>query len=288
MTIESLRCFCALVETRSFRAAAHRVHRTQPAVSQQLRALEGETGHRLFDRKQARTTPLGELLYARARQILHSVDALSHEVAEFDAEIGRELRVGASDITALYLLPDAVRRFSGLAPQTRLVLASRNSDAIAQQVLGGSLDLGIVTLPQGHPELAEEVLLRQRLVLAVPAAHPFARKRKLALEQLAGEPMLLIDSATRTGALLRNFFHSQHFEPQVMLDSGSFEVIKRYIAEGLGVSFLPEPVIDRHDHRIATARVAGLPEVTIGAIWRKEAYRSKAAKAFLDVLRANG
>lgn len=285
MTLDGLRCFCAIVEAGNFRAAAMAVHRSQPAVSQQLRVLEHEAGHRLIDRKRGLPTPLGGLLYARACQILHSVDALGREVAEFDMEIGHELRVGASDTTALHALPSVVKRFSGVAPHTRLVLVNRNSDAIAQQVLQGSLDLGIVTLPQHHAELNEEELFHQRLVLAVPARHALAKKRGIKLSDLAGEPLLLLDAQTRTGALLRSYFHEQRFEPQVKLDSGSFEVIKRYIAEGIGLSFVPESVASPSDNRIATRRLPGLPSVPIGVIWRKDAYRSKAANVFLELLR---
>lgn len=286
MTLDGLRCFCAVVESGSFRAAAMTVGRSQPAVSQQLRALEREAGHRLIDRKRGLPTPLGGLLFARALKILHSVDALGREVAEFDMEIGHELRVGASDTTALHDLPSVVKRFAAAAPHTRLVLVNRNSDAIAQQVLKGSLDLGIVTLPQHHPELMEEELFHQRLVLAVPAKHPLAKKRSLKLSDLAGEPLLLLDAQTRTGALLRVHFHEQRFEPQVKLDSGSFEVIKRYIAEGIGLSFVPESVTSPTDNRITTRRLQGLPTVPIGVIWRKDAYRSKAANVFLELLRS--
>jgi len=286
MTLEGLRFFCAIVETKNFREAAARVHRSQPAVSQQLRALEREASHRLIDRQRAQPTPLGALLYARARQILHAVDALGREVAEFDMEIGHELRVGASDTTALHALPSVLKRFSVAAPHTRLVLVNRNSDAIAQQVLQGALDLGIVTLPQRHAELNEEELFRQRLVLAAPARHALAKKREVKLDDVAGEPLLLLDAQTRTGALLRAYFHEQRFEPFVKLDSGSFEVIKRYIAEGIGLSFVPESVVGPGDKRIAARRLSGLPSVPIGIIWRKDAYRAKAADVFLELLRA--
>ncbi len=285
MTLEGLRCFCAVVDSGNFSAAAMRMRRSQPAVSQQLRSLEREVGYRLIDRKRGLPTPLGGLLYARAHQILHSVAALEREMSEFDMEVGHELRVGASDTTALHALPSVVKGFSTVAPQTRLVLVNRNSDAIATQVLQGSLDLGIVTLPQHHAELDEEELFRQRLVLATPAKHPIASKRSVKLEDLAGEPLLLLDAQTRTGALLRAYFHEQRFEPQIKLDSGSFEVIIRYIAEGIGLSFVPESVPGAGDKRIATRRLTGLPSVPIGVIWRKDAYRSKAANVFLELLR---
>jgi len=284
MTLEALRCFCAVLEAGSFRAAAEQVHRSQPAVSQQIRSLEKELGHPLIDRKLGRATPLGQLLYERAHAILLSVDALAHEVADFDEGAGRELRVGTSDTTALYVLPPHVRRFADAWPQVRLVLVNRNSDAIVEMVLRGELDLGIVTLPQRHAQLEEQELFQQRLVLVAPAAHRLAHAHRVHLDDLRHEPMLLIDEQTRTGALLRSYFHKQDFEPLVVLHSGSFEVIKRYITEGVGLSFLPETALIRSDSGLAAVPVPGLPHVSIGAIWRKRGYRSKAERAFLELL----
>ncbi len=285
MTFEALRCLCAVVEAGTFRAAAGRVHRSQPAVSQQIKALERETGHTLIERKTARPTPLGERLYHRARTLLQEMDSLAREAADFDESATQELRVGTSDTTALYLFPGIVRRFAAALPQTRLVLVNRSSDAIAALVRRGDLDFGIVTLPQRHPELREEELFQQHMVLVTPAGHSLARARRVKLADLAAEPLLLIDEHTRTGALLRDYFAREQFVPQVVLDSGSFEVIKRYIAEGIGLSFLPASVITDADRHLATRELPGLPRVPIGAIWRKGAYRSRAETTFLSLLR---
>ncbi|MCL4218636.1 MAG: LysR family transcriptional regulator substrate-binding protein, partial [Candidatus Hydrogenedentes bacterium] len=96
--------------------------------------------------------------------------------------------------------------------------------------------------------------------------------------------MLLLDENTRTGKILRACLREAGFEPQVGLDSGSFEVIKRHVAAGVGVALLPDAVISEHDTGLATVNVPGLPEIVIGAIWRKRAGQTKAAQEFLDLL----
>jgi DNA-binding transcriptional LysR family regulator len=285
MTLESLRCLCAIIETRSFRAAAERLHRSQPAISQALKVLEREAGHPLIDRKSGGPTPMGTLLYARARDILQAVESLSHEVADFDSAASRELRVGTSDTTALYVLPPLVREFSAIMPETHLVLVNRSSAAIAEQVLAGALDLGIVTLPTGHPELEEVQLFRQRFVLVAPRGHALASQNKVTLKALAKEPLILLEEQTRTGAMLRAYFQRHDFTPQVVMDSGSFEVIKRYVAEGVGLSFLPEMVIRPGDTELRAIPMAGLPAVNLGAVWRRGAYCSRAQRAFLEMLK---
>ena len=288
MTLDALRCLCAIIETRSFRAAAERLHRSQPAISQQLKVLEREAGHTLIDRKTGGPTAMGALVYARAKRILEAADSLAHEVADFESAASRELRVGTSDTIALYVLPPLVREFSALMPETRLSLVNRSSAAIAAQVLEGTLDLGIVTLPAGEADLEETPLFRQRIVLVVPRAHALASRRRVTLKSVAAEPFLLLEAATRTGTLLRHYFEANDFIPQVVMDSGSFEVIKRYVAEGVGLSFLPEMVVRKSDTELCAIPVTGLPEVWLGAVARRGAYQSKAQRAFLEMLRGAG
>ena len=135
MTLDAMKCFCALVETGSFRAAAERVFRSQPAVSQQMRSLEREVGHSLVDRRTGRPTAQGQVLYARARDILRAMEALQRELADQDTGPAGELRLGTSDTTAMYLLPPYVRRFAERLPQARLAVTNRSSDAIAAQAI---------------------------------------------------------------------------------------------------------------------------------------------------------
>lgn len=285
MTLDALRCFCAVVDLGSFRRAAERVHRSQPAVSQQLKALETELGHTLLDRKTTQPTPAGHIVYERGLALLQGADGLTRELEDFDETARHELRVGTSDTNALYFLPAYVKAFAKAMPQTRLVVISRSSDAIAGEVHRGGLDLGIVTLPVARPGIEVRELFEQQLVLVTPKAHPLARRRRISISRLGGTPLVVLDEATRTGALLREFFIEQDFTPQVALDSGSFEVIKRYVAEGVGLSILPEMVVTKADRKaLATVKVTGLPVIHIGAIWREGAYQTRAARAFLNLI----
>lgn len=289
MTLDSLRAFCAVVEAGSFREAAERVYRTQPAVSQQIKALERELGHMLLDRKTGKPTPAGAVLYRRARGLLLDAENLAKELGEFDEGVGQDLRVGTSDTNALYFLPPYVRAFAKAMPGTRLVVLSRPSDLVADEVERGDVDLGIVTLPLERTGLETRALYTQRLVLVVPRKHPLAKLKRAGLQKLKDENFALLDRGTRTGRLLYGFFAEKDFEPRVVLDSGSFEVIKRYVGEGVGVSFLPEMVVTADDRRrLATVRVPGVPKASIGAVWRRGAYQTKAVRTFLELLGAGG
>ena len=103
MTLEGLRCFCAVVELAGFHRAAVRVHKTQPAVTQQVKALERELGQMLFDRKTSRPTAAGKIVYERGLVLLRESDGLLREMEDFDESRSHDLRVGCSDTNALYL-----------------------------------------------------------------------------------------------------------------------------------------------------------------------------------------
>jgi LysR family hydrogen peroxide-inducible transcriptional activator len=285
MTLEGLRCLCAVVETKGFRSAAERLRRSQSAISQQIKALEHESGHTLVDRKSCRPTPAGEVLYERSRRILSDAEALERLLREFDESEVSDLRLGTSDTTALYMLPEAVRAFSKAFPKTQLSIVNRSSDAIADLVRRGELDLGIVTLPLNLDDLTELALFEEKMVLVVPKQHALAKSPGVTLTELRHEKLLLLEPETRTGRLLRDHFLRKGFTPQTVLQSGSFEVIKRYVAEGIGLAFLPELTVPDKDRYLRKISVAGLPHVQIGAIWRKGAYRKKAQMAFLEFIK---
>ena len=283
MTLDQLQSFRAIIETGSFRGAAARVHRTQPAVTHQIKALEREMGHALIDRKTASPTPAGSLFYAQACKLLTDADAMQAAMRDFDETAASELRLGTSDTTALYVLPTVVQRFRRKQPRARLHIVNRPTETIATLVERGDLDLGIVTLPTGLAALEERVLFKQELVLVVPKAHALTKRSAIRLRDLMGEPLLLLEDVTRTGRLLRDYFAERDFAPNVVLDTSSFEVIKRYVAEGIGISFLPKETITPRDIGLAVLPFSGLPRVTIGPVWRKGAYRTRAAQAFMKL-----
>ena len=277
VSLDALRSLCAVADTGSFSAAALRLHRSQPAISQQIKALETRTGQILIERDSGRPTDAGRIALRRAREAIAAADALTGELADLSGAASSELRIGASDTVALYLLPELVKRFVRRFPETRLTLLSRSSAEVSTRVIEGALDLGIVTLPQPHPDLETRELPPLSLVLAVPAKHPLAKRKRIGLGALAGESFLMLDEATRTGAQIKTFFHAASFAPQTVIDSGSFEVIKRYVAEGIGVAILPEAVLRPADRRIAAVAIPGLPATAIGIVTRRGAYRSHAA-----------
>ena len=166
---DNLKSLVAIAETGSFTAAALRVHRTQSAVSMQMRKLEQEVGRKLFLRagREARLTSDGELLLAHARRILK---AQAEALAVFDqTALAGELRIAAPDDYASTFLPGILVRFAETHPKVRVDLRSLPSHEAARQVERGEIDLALVT--QGHGESGGEVLHREPLVWVAARGH---------------------------------------------------------------------------------------------------------------------
>jgi DNA-binding transcriptional LysR family regulator len=260
------------------------LHKTQPAVSQQIKKLEEEMGQQLVDRSDNSPTPAGQLVYKKGKALLLTAENLSEEIRDFD-EIDRGvLKVGTSDTNALYFLPERIRQFRKNQPLIKLEVVSKSSDAIAEEVMKGQLDLGIITLPIDHPGLSVDQLFTQKLQLIVPMEHRLGNKRKVNLKSLKEESFVLLDASTRTGKELNSYFSKHQFTPIVTMTSGSFEVIKRYVKEGIGIAIVPsETLTDQDRSDISSIHLSGLPSIGIGVISRKGQYQSKAAEALMEI-----
>ncbi|HOQ90773.1 MAG TPA: LysR family transcriptional regulator [Candidatus Hydrogenedentes bacterium] len=285
MNIEWLRYFCAVVESGSFKQAARKVYKTQPAVSMGVQSLEKMLGQTLIDRKTGQATPAGTLLYERARALLRHMDDLRREMADLGQSESMALRIGASDTTAIHLLPPLLRQFRDIFPDTAITMVSRSSEAVAGLVAEGILDLGLVTLPESRGDLEVQPLFSQRLVFAIPNAPGFHFGGFDTTADLSRLPMILLEEHTRAGSIIRNWLAEKGITVRPFLTCGSFEVIRQYIAEKLGTGFLPEEMADADAHpRLKIHALEDPPAITIGVVRRRDGYLPPRVRAFLEIL----
>lgn len=285
MNLEWLRYFCAVVESGGFKQAARKVYRTQPAVSMGIRSLETSLGQTLLDRRTGRPTPSGTLLYDRTKQLLRQLDDLYRELADLGREQSRALRVGASDTTAIHLLPAYLRRFRDAFPDTAITLISRSSDAVAALVAEGMLDLGLVTLPESRRDLESRPIFTLRLVFVFRPTERPDDHRPAAETPPEDATLILLDEQTRAGRIIRDWLARHQIPGQPFLTCGSFEVIRQYIAEGLGAGFLPEEMTaDAALPALQHAVMNEPPILTIGTVCRRDGYLTRRARAFLEIL----
>ncbi|MBI3324099.1 MAG: LysR family transcriptional regulator [Candidatus Omnitrophica bacterium] len=285
--LRSLRIFSDLAETGSFTETAHRNYLTQSAVSQHLKALESKLGHRLLERRhhQAVITPAGTLVYDAAQEILKRYGQLEASLRQAPKrEVTGTVRVGSIYTTGFYKLPAYVKSFLKRYPKVDLLLSYLKDSEVYQGVLDERLDLGVVDDPRPHPHLTVTPFTKERIVLVVPPKHPWARKRRVSLEQLSGQPFVLM---AHDGSTMKDLLRQAHVRVKIVRLLDNIEIVKRAVEVGSGVALVPQIAVadDAKVGRLKPLDLAEGPiERTIGIVARKGATLSMPAQKFVQTL----
>jgi DNA-binding transcriptional LysR family regulator len=242
MDIRQLKAFVAIAETRTFTAAAERVHVTQAAISMQIRQLEQEVGLPLFIRTPRRVvlTEAGERLLQRAYLILREHDAALSELAELaGAEHGR-LRLGsASGMVSADALPHILARMKQSHQHADVTVTSGTSAELVGKILSGELDLAFVSLPVEARNIETELLSRDQLVAIASPRHPHADKKVISAFALAGERLILGERGGNTRRLIDEFFADAGLRPTVAMELSRQSAIMNMVANDMGVGIVP-------------------------------------------------
>jgi DNA-binding transcriptional LysR family regulator len=292
MDTRQLTAFCEVVERRSFSEAAARLGVTQPAVSQQVRALEQRVGTQLLDRSGRRVEPTeaGLRLYRGAQKLLALEEQLLEDVAEPGAELRGTLELGASTGPAAIVVPLLLCEFQRANAELRVELSVFDTQSVVEQVAERRLELGIVGAARRHRSVTFEPFFRDEVILACPPGHPFAG-RTVALKELRDGPLILMqhgagvrqmieDELRRSGSRLRDL--------EVPLELGLQESVRSAVQAGFGVGFISRRAVesDLAAGTLAEARVRGLDLAR--DIWIVRAAGragSSAAQAFVSFAR---
>ena len=248
MELRHLRSFAVLAEEQHFGRAAARLHIAQPALSQQVKQLERELGVQLLTRTTRRVelTEAGARLAGHARTVLGDVARATDEMALLAA--GRAGRVAVGFIgTATYdVLPRVAREVRRELPDVELEL---RGELLSPQLVAGladhTYDLALLRPdPLSDGDLDVRPLRTERLVAVLPAGHPLAARRRIPLSALAGEPFVMHPSGHRSSVHARvlDACAAAGFVPSPVVEVAETSTLVVFVAAGLGVALVPEPV----------------------------------------------
>jgi DNA-binding transcriptional LysR family regulator len=288
MELYQLRGFVTVARTGSFTRAAEELFLSQPALSLQVKALEKSLGQPLFERHGRRIllTPAGRILLRQANHILELVEQADTEIVALKGLAGGELVIGTNDSNCLYVLPDLVRRFRVQFPAVELHLTNSHSTQVVDWVIEGKVDFGLVTLPMMDASVESRPLFQRRDVLVCAPGHPLCAQAAVTPEEIVTHPLLLLDKGSVSRGLFDQTLAKAGLLPQIVMEVGSIEVIKRYVEIGLGVSVIPRFTAEQEirEGRLHTAQLDWLPACSVGVIQRRRGYLTPAARTFLDLL----
>lgn len=242
MTLRELEYLIALADHRHFGRAAETCHVSQPTLSMQIRKLEEGLGAPLVERspKAVMLTPFGRDVVARARRIMSEVDEMRRSAMSFRNPETGSLRLGVFPTLGPYLLPHVVPRIRSRYPMLELLLFEEKSESLMARLREGRLDATLLALPVDDDRLRTEFLFEERFLLAVPATHDLAKRRHLAIEELSGYDLMLLeeghclrdqalDVCRAAGAAERSSFRAT-----------SLETLRQMVGADVGMTLLPE------------------------------------------------
>jgi DNA-binding transcriptional LysR family regulator len=274
----------------SFSAAAEALAFTQSAVSQQVAALERETGTRLVERgvRPVRLTDAGGALLAHAEAVLARLDEAEQELGEIAGLRRGRLRLASFPTAIATLVPRAVALFSQRHPEVDLTVVDDHRQGLLPRLARWELDLALIydheALPEPDVQLERTHLLDDRFDLVVPEGHPLARRESVALGEVAGETWL---GGTPDGAYARIVLHSCRaagFEPRIAFGSDDYNAVQAFVTVGLGVAMLPRLALAFARPGLARVALAEPPVRRIAAARLAASYRSAATASMLGVL----
>ena len=275
-------------QLRSMSKAAERLDVGQPTVTGHVRKLEAELGLTLFDRlrRPIMLTLAGEKLAELAMPLVEGIDSLAALTST--AESAGPVAIASTPDIIPHTLLRVVSAYLDLNPHAHLRVRSGTRQAVLQMVRSGEVDMGIVQHAERSEDLAFEGLFVYENVLIAPRGHPLLSEELTSLAQLAPYPLILMGGESQTREFLERELSRRALEYEVLLELDSMDMIKKYVALGMGVSVGPRLAIEPEDERdLGVVSLANLLPVDQGGIVALEGKTlSTPARRFITTMRA--
>lgn len=273
LSIRQLQYVVAVADELGFHRAAERCHVSQPTLSAQVAGIEAVLGVAIFERDKRRVlvTERGEAIVARARRVLLAVDELIATADRGRDKLAATLRIGVIPTVAPYLLPDIMPAIAKQYPKLKLVFREQKTEDVMRDVRDGKLDAGLLAIVPGLGEVACEAIADDAFVVALPKHHALAKKKTVKLDDLADEPVLLLDE----GHCLRDQaldLCAKVGAQEADLRATSLATLVQMVSAGNGVTLLPELAVDVENRRgqLEIRPVAGAsPSRRLAFVWRR-------------------
>lgn len=240
MDLRKLEIFTTVARLSSFSAAAQELHMAQPAVSIAVRKLEESLATPLFDRSGRRVTLTveGRALLDQALGILEQVEALKRSSSAMKSLLQGELSVACPSMLATYFLPGLLSGYLTEHPGLTASITQAGTARIEEMLLDDAIEIGVTTADtsSASPELELLPLVSEQMVVCVRQGHPWAKRKKISIEQLHQVPMVVYESGYFIRAQLDRLCAAKGVEPDFRMQSNFLPLLVRMVQQGLGIT----------------------------------------------------
>ena len=261
MDLRQLEIVRAIAETGSFTGAGGRLHVSQSAISRQILLLEDEFHERLFVRlgRRVQITAAGEAILQLSHRVFNDIRDTSASITDKQKTLSGTLNLVGGMTVCLYVFPLLLKEFKKHHPQVELKVATGGTQRLLRRLRTRRADLALLTLPIDDPSFTSVPVLREELMLVMPANHPLASKGSVGVEALVGQQFVLFEAGSNTRRTLDEFFVREQIKPRIVAETENVEIIKSMVASGLGVSICPFQSVERETRggSLKVARIRG-------------------------------
>ncbi len=285
--LRQLRAFCAAAACGSISKAAEQLSISQPSVSLHIQNLEKRFNTTLFERRgpKIQLTPAGAVLEKLSAPLVEAIDKLP---ASFSATLGEvtqgQLNIASGQSTLLYMLPDAIKTFTEQYPQINVALHSVTGRAGMALIREEKVDFAVGAMFDVPDDLVYHPLVEYEPMLITALDHPLAKSSAITLEDLSEYGLILPPRHLTTWQQVNTVFSNHNVPYSIALEAGGWEVIKRYVEMGLGISIVTSICL-RSPHQLFCHPMSQyFPKRSYGVVYRRGRFMTPQALRFLSLL----
>jgi len=289
--LKKLRAFCQTAKLGSMTKAAESLFASQPTISLQINALEEEMDTLLFDRcgPKLTLTTEGSILYDLCLPHVQGIERLKET---FDAHCGNltsgELNIAAGESTILYILPEPVRLFSEQYPAIKLRLSNETGRDGMELLRNDKVDFAVGSMLEVPDDLLYDPIVTYNPVVITPLNHPLSKMDKVTIKDVGNYGLILPPRHLSTWHIVKMVFAQHNVNFEVTLEAGGWEVIKRYVSLGQGISIVTDVCITDKDRAEMNVIPVGqyFPKRSYGIVTRNGKFLSAPSQRFIEIMNA--
>lgn len=285
--LKQMRAFCEVVRSGSVTVAAQHLFLSQPSVTLQIQAMERELGVTVFERRGPvlKLTPDGEALYALAEPLVKGIDGLQENFAAQHGKLDSgDLNICAGESTILYILPEAVKRFVAAHPRIRLKIHNETGRDGLKMLRADEIDLVVGSMLDVPDDITYQPVVTFDPALITPLDHPLAQHENVTLEQVSQYGLILPPHHLSTWRMVKYVFQQHNLNFTVTLEAGGWEVIKKYVELGMGISIVTDICLTGNEKLARIPLKQYFPQRGYGLVLRKGRFLSPQARKFVEIL----
>jgi DNA-binding transcriptional LysR family regulator len=287
MELRTMRAFVEVVRQGGFTQAAKKVFATQSTVSKAIKHLEDEIGVPLLDRigHRSKLTAAGEIVYQRALRMLAERNDLMTELDELRGLKRGTLRLGLPPVGSSTLFAPLFAAYHKRYPGVEIRLVEHGGERLEELLLSGEIELAASLLPVSDT-MEWQAVRREPLTVLLSTNDELSRRRSVGLPAVKHLPFILFETGFALNRIILDACHRHGFEPNIVARSSQIDFIVELAAAGLGAAFLPRMIADRRKLPSVSRVLLVEPDTDwhIAMVWRRGAYLSQAARAWLDLV----